>query len=143
MTGQRIRWFQYGDPGKSDRVPVVIRTSYEGLGRSDEIEFGAIPVDDLGLLDEEPFAEHVHSDGSLALSFLPADDIERLLAEFEPDRTRQKVLDLTDAGCSPAEIIDYLMTEKAPVSQSEWARRRDKSQQAINENIRKARKNLR
>lgn len=140
-------WFDYGDPGTTDRVPVVLRESYQTgpnePARFDNLEFGTIPVDNLALLDEEPFVDHIHSDGSMTWGSIPEEDMDRLLDGFETDRTRQKILDLTDAGCSPAEILDYLMTEKVPVSQVEWSRRRDKSQQAINENVRKARKNLR
>ena len=140
-------WFDYGDPGATDRVPVILRKSYQTgpnePARPDDIEFGTIPTDNLGLLDEEPFVDHIHSDGSITWNTIPEEDMDRLLDGFEPDRTRQKILDLTDAGCSPAEIHDYLMTEKIPVSQAEWSRRRGRSQQAINENVRKARKNLR
>lgn len=45
-------------------------------------------------------------------------------------------------GCSPAEAVDRLATDEHFWSQSEWARWRDVSHQAVGENVRKARRKL-
>lgn len=45
-------------------------------------------------------------------------------------------------GCSPAEAIDWLATGEHRWSQSEWARWRGVSHQAVSENARKARDTL-
>lgn len=141
------RWFEYGDPGTSDRVPVVLRTTYETGSnegaRSDDVEFGSIPLEDLALLDEEPIAGHAHSDGSVLLSALPDDAEAELLANYESDAERQDLADLIDAGCSSAEAVDYLMTHRTPVTQVEWAERRGITQQTVSENVSKARDKLR
>lgn len=148
MAAQTTRWFEYGEPasGDADCVPAVVRTEYQTgpneTARNDEIAIGMIDIEALGLLDEEPFADHIHSDGSLALSYLPDAAEDRLLASFELDSDRDRLLELIGAGCSPAEAVDYLMTERTPLSQTEWATRRGRSQQAISENVMKAKQKI-
>lgn len=146
MTAQTTRWFEYGDPGAGDRVSVTIRTAYQTgpneSPRPDKVEFGTLPVDDLALLDKEAYSEHIHSDGSLLLSALSVEDEEELLSELERDEERQALADLIDAGCSPAEAVDYLVTYQTPVSQVEWADRRGISQQGVSDNVRRAGKTL-
>lgn len=51
-------------------------------------------------------------------------------------------LDLVDEGLSPAEALDYWMAEVRNHSQTEWADKRGKSQQAVSKNVRKARRKL-
>lgn len=51
--------------------------------------------------------------------------------------------DLVDAGCSPPEAVDYVMTKEYGYDQTEWAEKRDRSQQAVSENVNKARQKIR
>jgi len=143
MTVQATRWFEYGDPGSSDRVPVTIRTAYQTgpneQNRPDHVEFGTIPTEDLALLDDEPFSKHLHTDGSLLLSGLSRDAKDELLANYVTDDGRERIAALIDAGCSPAEAVDHFMTARTPVSQVEWADRRRVSQQAVSKNVAGAR----
>lgn len=145
MTAKTTRWFEYGDPDFSGRVPVTIRTVYQtgpnDSDRPDKVEFGTFPAEDIGLLNKEPFSNHVHSDGSLLLSGLSADAEDKFLSGFVPDDERQELVDLIDAGCSAAEAVDYLMTCQPPISQVEWAEHRDVSQQAVSYNVRRAARN--
>lgn len=49
---------------------------------------------------------------------------------------------LAEAGCSPAEAVDYKMTEILGESQTGWGRTRGKDQSSVSENVSKARKKL-
>lgn len=53
-----------------------------------------------------------------------------------------RVAALIDMGCSPAEAVDYVMVIKRGISQTEWAKRRNRSQQAVSQNIQRAKKKL-
>ena len=54
-----------------------------------------------------------------------------------------RILELVaDYGLSPAEAVDYYATEEVGMSQSEWARRKGKTQSGVSENVSKARAKL-
>ncbi|WP_139326663.1 hypothetical protein [Natrinema saccharevitans] len=50
------------------------------------------------------------------------------------------VRDLLERGLSASEAIDYYATEVRGYSQADWADVRDKSRQAVNKNVRQARR---
>jgi hypothetical protein len=49
---------------------------------------------------------------------------------------------LTEAGCSPAEAVDYLMTVVLEKTQTEWAQTREKDQSTVSQNVRQAKQKL-
>jgi hypothetical protein len=54
-----------------------------------------------------------------------------------------RILELVaDNGLSSAEAVDYYATEELGMNQSEWARRKEKLQQGVSKNVRKARAKL-
>lgn len=58
-------------------------------------------------------------------------------------RTLDEVLvGLIERGCTPAEALDYYMAEVGPETQTSWAETRGVSQQAVSENVTKARDKL-
>lgn len=61
------------------------------------------------------------------------------IAEDWPDPV---TADLMKQGCDRMEAIDYHIVEREGLSQSEWSRRTDRSQQAVSENVRKAARKL-
>lgn len=142
---QQTRWFEIGEPVENDRVEATIRTTYQTgpntSGRSDDVEHGTIDIDVVGMMEDAPIAEHVHEDGSVLLSALDSEAEVQLLGSFKQspiDRIEQHIRD----GCSPAEAVDYEMTEERGLSQTIWSERRGRTQQAIADNVRKAREKL-
>lgn len=53
-----------------------------------------------------------------------------------------EIHDLISKGLTPSEAVDYQMTEKGKWSQSDWATERDRTQQTISDNVRKAEEKL-
>lgn len=58
------------------------------------------------------------------------------------DAINEVLIGLIERGCTPAEALDYYVTEVGPYNQSEWARVRGVNQQAVNENVQKARQKM-
>lgn len=145
MTAQITRWFEYGEP-MGDRVTARVRTAYQTgpnePAREDDIQHGTVGFGALELLNEEPFSEHLHDDGSLMLSGLPEDAEERLLASFKDRRMEEHMARYVAKGLSAAEALDYYMVEHSGYSQSSWARQRGVQQPAVSENVAKAREKL-
>lgn len=53
-----------------------------------------------------------------------------------------RITALTEAGCSPAEAVDYLMCDIHGLTQTEWAAVRGKDQSSVSENVNSARRTL-
>lgn len=144
MTAQTSRWFEYGEPTGSGRVEARIRTTYQTgpneQTRDDDIEFGTVSFDALGLLDTDAeISSHQHDDGSVLLSALSDDAERRLLDTFEADDT---LVQLIRHGCTPPEAVDYLLVEERGWSQTAWADVRGVGQGSVSENVSKARDKL-
>jgi len=66
-------------------------------------------------------------------------EIERYGAE---NADTSRIHDLIRDGLSPSEAVHYHMTVEGEFTQEEWAMERGRSQQAISDNVRKAREKL-
>lgn len=58
------------------------------------------------------------------------------------DAINEVLVGLVERGCSPAEALDYYMAEVGPYNQTQWAEVRGVNQQAVSENISKAREKM-
>lgn len=84
------------------------------------------------LPDESEHYDSAEIDATLA----SAED--KLNDAIENRPVDEGIIGLFAQGCSPAEAIDYFAVEKRGISQSEWADRRNCSQQSISKNVLKA-----
>jgi hypothetical protein len=66
-------------------------------------------------------------------------EIEKYGAE---DADRSRIHDLIRDGLTPSEAVDYHMTVESDFTQDEWSKERGRSQQAISDNVRKAKEKL-
>lgn len=93
---------------------------------------------------------HEREDPPEAGGHYDPEDIARALSEAE--RTYNDALagwsvgeglvELVRQECSPAEAVDYYMTELRGISQTEWAGQRGVTPQSVNENVAKAKAKL-
>lgn len=65
-----------------------------------------------------------------------------LLADADAQGYQSDIDDLLSRGLSPAEAVDYHAVENRGLTQTEWAKRRGVSQEAVSKNVRKAREKL-
>lgn len=56
----------------------------------------------------------------------------------ESDDGRQEVVDLIHSGCTVFEAIDYLMTRRTSMTQTEWAEYRRITPRAVSNSVRRA-----
>lgn len=88
MTAQPTHWLAYGEPIDGEkRVEATHRITYmtgPNESREDDVTEGTLThrALDLGWNANE---QHVHEDGSLCLSRLPAHEHDRIMEEFEPN----------------------------------------------------------
>lgn len=147
MTTQITRWFQYGEPTGNGRVEAVIRTVYQtgsnGAVRDDDVQHGTVAYEALDLMDEnEQVQHHTHDDGSVMLSGLSEEAEDKLLETFEAIDMAEQIRRWVNQGLSAATALDFYMVSREGWSQSKWAKQRDVSQQAISDNVGKAKEIL-
>lgn len=145
---QVTRWFEYGEPVGNQRVEATLRTTYEtgpNESRDDDVEEGTVGYAALDVLEEnEEVQYHTHDDGSVMLSGLSAEAEEELLATWRSAEgdTAEQIRRLVSEDCTAAAAVDYVMVEERGWSQTDWAEQRGTTQQAVSENIRRAKRIL-
>lgn len=96
----------------------------------------------IGTGDIARLSEAVRNEGTTETPFVWAFhemEIEKYGAD---DADTSRIHDLIRDGLSPSEAVDYHMTVEGEFTQEEWAKERGRSQQAISDNVRKAREKL-
>lgn len=119
---------------RSDSIPIVASDGTDPWGehyRIDDIVYNAISEADTA-------SEVEHLLHERAVPVYP-----RVTVGMDSDvGTDYQIQALTQAGCSPAEALDWFYVEIVGMSQTEWAAERDCDQSTVSGNIRKASRTL-
>lgn len=147
MTAQITRWFKYDEPTGNGRVEAVIRTVYQtgpnDIVRDDDVQHGTVAYDALEVMDQnEEVQNHTHDDGSVMLSGLSDETEDELLETFEAIDMAEQIRRWVNQGLSAATALDFYMVSREGWSQSKWAKQRGVSQQAVSDNVGKAKEKL-
>ena len=96
----------------------------------------------IGSVDIAHLSEDVRDQTTTETPFVWAFNEMEIEAHGADDADTSLIHDLIRDGLSPSEAVDYHMTVENDFTQRKWAKERGRSQQAISDNVRKAKEKL-